>query len=137
MSVIRKCVCCGKEYDFCPNCAKKEQPAWMVTFCSVPCKELFNIVSAYNANRIGKAAVQAYVAEHHITGTNYAEPIRKVLEETVVKTKWDMPNAVPEKKEINKVENFNNTYHAEKNNNEQDGYRKSRSRKRRHKQIGY
>jgi len=82
MAVKRKCVCCGKEYEYCPTCAKKDQPQWMVTFCSEPCKELFNIVSAYNMKRVGKAAVQKYVAEHPTTG-KYTEPIQKVLDEAV------------------------------------------------------
>ena len=82
MSVIRKCVCCDKEYEFCPSCKKKDQPAWMVSFCSEPCKGLFNIVSAYNAKRVGKGTVQAYIAEHKITDlTKYTEPVKRVLEE--------------------------------------------------------
>ena len=83
MATRRKCVCCGKEYDQCPNCAKANQPGWMVTFCTIECKELFNIVSAYNVKRVGKAAVQKFVADHGITNTSrYADVIRKVLEET-------------------------------------------------------
>lgn len=82
MSMSRKCVCCGKEYEYCPNCAKKEHPGWMVTFCSLECKELFNIVSAYKANRISKETVQAFVAEHNITSTKFTEPIKRVIEET-------------------------------------------------------
>lgn len=83
MSTRRKCVCCGKEYDYCPNCAKKSQPGWMVTFCSVECKELFNVISAYNVKRVGKSAVQKFIADHKIQNTSrYTESIRKVLEET-------------------------------------------------------
>ena len=73
MSVMRKCVCCGKEYEFCPNCGKKSQPLWMVSFCSETCKDLFNLVSAYNIGRVGKVAVQTFVTEHNITGTDYSE----------------------------------------------------------------
>lgn len=86
MSVMRKCVCCGKEYEFCPSCKKKDQPAWMVSFCSEACKGLFNIVSAYNAKRIGKVAAQAYIAEHKITEvTKYTGPVKKALEEILAK----------------------------------------------------
>ena len=97
MSVMRKCVCCGKEYEFCPNCGKKSQPLWMVSFCSETCKDLFNLVSAYNIGRVGKVAVQTFVTEHNITGTDYSEPIRKVLAQVEVK-------AVAPKKEMPKVE---------------------------------
>lgn len=81
MSVIRKCVCCGKEYEFCPGCPRKDQPAWMVTYCSEPCKELFNIVSAYNAKRISKADVKKFVSEHKIDTSKVTEPVEKVLNE--------------------------------------------------------
>lgn len=97
MSVLRKCVCCGKEYEFCPNCGKKSQPLWMVSFCSNDCKELFNLISAYNIGRVGKVAVQTFVTEHNITGTDYSEPIRKVL------TQIEVKEAAP-KKEMPKVE---------------------------------
>lgn len=96
MAVKRKCVCCGKEYDYCPNCAKKDQPAWMVTFCNETCKELFNVVSAYNMKRLGKEKVQAFIAEHNITDSHYSEPIEKVLREvgttpTVEKFSYEEP----------------------------------------------
>lgn len=82
MAVTRNCVCCGRQYDFCPNCSKTSEPAWKVSFCSETCKELFNIVSAYNMNRIDKAAVNAFIAGHGITKiTKYTEPIQKVLME--------------------------------------------------------
>lgn len=84
MSVIRKCVCCGKEYEFCPGCPRKDQPAWMVTFCSEPCKELFNIVTAYNTKRISKADVKKYVTEHKLDASKFTGPVKKVLDEVVV-----------------------------------------------------
>ena len=85
MAVIRKCVCCGREYEFCPNCSKANEPAWKVSFCSETCKELFNVVSAYNAKRIDRAAVNDFIAAHGITDTTkYSEPIRKVLERNYI-----------------------------------------------------
>ena len=90
MAIKRKCVCCGKEYEFCPNCMKKADPAWMTTFDSEVCKDLFNIVSAYNMKKVGKVRVQAFLAEHNITDFNkFTEPIKKVLEEVrpIVKNK--------------------------------------------------
>jgi hypothetical protein len=86
MSVKRKCICCGREYEYCPNCAQKNQPAWMVTFCNETCKDLFNVVSAYNMNRIGRDKVQAFAAEHNITSANYSGSINKVLEEAGIKS---------------------------------------------------
>lgn len=83
MAVTRRCVCCGKEYEYCPNCAKASQPSWMVSFCSEKCKGLFNIVSAYKAKRIGKTEVSDYVKAHAINNGNYVGEIQKALEEVV------------------------------------------------------
>ena len=82
MSVRRKCICCGREYEYCPTCNKADQPVWKVTFCTERCKDLFNIVSAYNTKRIGKPDLQSFLMEHGITEpSKYNAPIRKVLEE--------------------------------------------------------
>ena len=91
MSVLRKCVCCGKEYDYCPACPKKDQPGWMATFCSEPCKELFNIVSAYNTKRIGKDAVRKFVIEHKVDVSKYLAPVQKVLNEANEEPKVEKP----------------------------------------------
>lgn len=84
MAVQRQCVCCGKEYEYCPNCAKVKQPQWKVTFCSESCKDLFNMVSAYNTHRISKAQMQSYIAEHGISGKKYTPSVMKVINENYV-----------------------------------------------------
>ena len=99
----------------------------MVTFCCEGCKDLFNIVSAYNAKRIGKAAVQSYVADHAINNKKFTGPVKKVLDEVGVtielrkdvpqeavmqSTSWEMPS-------------------------KEDGYTRSRSKKRKHRFLGY
>lgn len=44
----RKCLACGKEYDFCPRCEAAKETPWMITFDRNECKEIFNVVSGYN-----------------------------------------------------------------------------------------
>lgn len=83
MAVKRTCVCCGKNYEYCPGCHRKDQPAWMATFCSEPCKELFNIISAYNVKRISKDVVKNYLSEHNVDSEKYVGPVRKVIEEVM------------------------------------------------------
>lgn len=110
--VMRKCICCEREYEYCPNCAKSKQPAWKVTFCSEACKDLFNIVSAYNTKRIGKSQMQAYISEHGINeASKYTEPIRKVLVENAVPEGAKMVNTPVfqsrRRKKKNRTWNFN------------------------------
>lgn len=84
MAVVRKCVCCGREYDYCPNCEKKSQPAWKVSFCNETCKELFNVLSAYNTKRVDKSVVKSFIADHGISNIEkYTAPIQEVLSEVL------------------------------------------------------
>lgn len=88
MAATRKCVCCGKTYKYCPACAKKDQPFWMLTFCGEQCKDLFNIVAAYNTGRVNEEEVLEFVADHNITDIKkYTMPIRKPLEALMVRNR--------------------------------------------------
>lgn len=132
MAVLRKCVCCGKEYEYCPNCGKNSKPAWMVTFCGEDCKELFNIVSAYNMKLVSKAKVQAFVAEHGITDFQKFEgPIRKVLEEASVAVVNQEPAKEPQKVSAVISESIWENSH-EKTNKTRSPLRSSLRRKRKH-----
>ena len=135
MSVIRKCVCCGKEYDYCPNCAKKEQPSWMFAYCSEGCKELFNIVSAYNSKRIGKPAVQAYVKGHAITPDKYVDSVKRVLNEVSEVPTYEQRKEVRvEERPVEKKENAPRVS-TPVNNNENRNW--SRNRRRKNRNFGY
>lgn len=141
MSVIRRCVCCNKEYEYCPGCPKKDQPGWMVTFCSEPCKELFNVVSAYNAKRIGKPVVKKYVSEHSLDANNYTGPVRKVLDEVMVAAEVPVDTSTVKAApvmEAAKVVAIDETPAQTSNNGgEPYDHRSRRAKKRKHRQFGY
>lgn len=137
MSVKRKCVCCGKEYDYCPSCPKKDQPGWMVTFCSESCKELLNIVSAYNVKRVSKEAVIKYMSEHNLEVDKYVDSVKRVLNE-VSGTK-----EIEKVTEVNKkvLRTVNTETKSEGKQSETSAsvskyeYRPRRSKKRRNRQV--
>lgn len=85
MAIKRTCKCCGKEYEYCPNCHKELKPLWMATFDCEVCKDLFNLVSAYNLGMVTKDKVKAFAREKGLDTSVYSEPIRKVLEDTPTK----------------------------------------------------
>lgn len=110
MASKRKCVCCGKTYEYCPNCEKKNNEPWMVTFDTRLCKDLFNEVSLYNVKRIGKKHVQDFVKSNGITDFSiYEEPIRKVLQETreVPLAKKETPKVEPVTQKPSEDDGFN------------------------------
>lgn len=130
MSVTRKCVCCSKQYEFCPTCAKKDQPAWMVTFCSVTCKEFFNLVSAYNSKRIDQQTVWGYIQSHGINLDNCSDPIKKILRGTEAETQraLEKQNEKPQGADAEKVEET-----SERTPKLLEHHTRSRSRRRRHR----
>ena len=51
----KTCILCGKKYTYCGNCAEFENlPHWMICYCSKNCKDIFDILSAYNMKQITK-----------------------------------------------------------------------------------
>ena len=138
MSVMRKCVCCGKEYDYCPACPKTSQPGWMATFCSEPCKELFNIVSAYNTKRIGKDSVRKFMSEHKIEIDKYLPPVQKVLNEA---KESEVKANVPSERRVSSYINTPKTPKEESKSNSSStltgtsDYRSRRNKKRKARQL--
>lgn len=80
MSKVRKCICCGKSYEYCPTCSR--DPLWKSLYDSENCKEIVNIVSAYNMKRIDKAKAIERLKAVKISDVNvYNDDISKVLTE--------------------------------------------------------
>lgn len=54
-STPRICLCCGKEYYYCPHCREDEnKPTWMMAWDTLECREVFTILSHYNSKDISK-----------------------------------------------------------------------------------
>lgn len=79
MSEKRKCLCCGKEYDYCPNCGKSSTP-WKVNYDTEACKEIFNAVSAYNMKKVGEDYIKEILNKYSITDFYaYKKDIKELL----------------------------------------------------------
>ena len=53
--MARKCILCGKEYEYCPSCpkdAKKE--TWYAIYDSENCKDISKALTDYNLKKITK-----------------------------------------------------------------------------------
>lgn len=80
MANERTCLACGKKYNFCPKCAAARVKPWQVTFDSEACKEVFNIVSAYNMSLVDLNDVKAVLDKYNIADVSvYKDTIRDVL----------------------------------------------------------
>ena len=65
MAEKRKCFMCGKEYEFCPNCADKgnEEP-WKFLYHDVKCMQVSKIWYAYRGHEISKDEAKTQMDEY-------------------------------------------------------------------------
>lgn len=63
----RKCMVCGKKYNFCTICGKgNPYDTWKYIYCSEDCRKLFNIASDWTANKINATAAKIKLDEINI-----------------------------------------------------------------------
>lgn len=60
----RKCLCCGEEYKYCPDCSRADQlsPSWKAQFCSEPCMTLWLTLTRYNMTRLSKSEAKEIIS---------------------------------------------------------------------------
>ena len=76
----RICKCCGKEYQYCPHCGKNSDEPWRNITDTVECREVLNIVSAYNIGRATKEQVKKVLDRFEVKDYGkYKDSIATVL----------------------------------------------------------
>lgn len=80
MSKVRNCVCCGRSYEYCPTCSK--DPVWKLLYDTEVCRDISNVVSAYNMKVISKdKAIEKIKAINVGDVAIYKDEIKKTLTE--------------------------------------------------------
>ena len=85
--VKRTCLCCGKGYEYCPNCGKYFGTAMSAGFDNDVCKEIFNVVSGYNIGVCTLDDVKAVLEKHGIEDISV---YKGVIKDVLMKTKKPM-----------------------------------------------
>lgn len=101
MRIKRKCLVCGKEYEFCRD-NDPDQPAWKNLFCSDNCHDIYNILSnekdqmtakiklgrldLSNLNNFNDEARKKINDIMHYSGKKEPRDFNKVAEKTANKT---------------------------------------------------
>ena len=82
MANTRKCLTCGKVYNYCPTCGKAADTPWKKSYDTESCKSLFNVISGYNMGIKTKKDIKRVLDKYNITDySRYVPNISSVLEE--------------------------------------------------------
>ncbi len=82
---MRKCVLCGNEYEYCPNCTKdRNKPTWYKLFDCENCHGIFNALNDYNFNLITKEDAQNILDKYDLSinlNDHFRNEIHEVMSE--------------------------------------------------------
>jgi len=72
---LRICICCGKEYEYCPRCGKYDQyPRWMTNFHDANCREIFQTTIEYVAHNITDDQARTRLAKCNLSDKENFDP---------------------------------------------------------------
>ena len=79
----RKCIACGAEYSYCPNCSGPDRhaPYWKSQFCSEDCKTIWDTCTQFNFGKVTKAEAKSILSQISIKDKKeYAQCIQRDFE---------------------------------------------------------
>ena len=78
----RECYLCNEKYEYCPTCSQdKMKPAWMATFHSENCKNIFDIATRFNLQLLTKEEAQSEMGKCDLSNKlNFKSYVQKDLE---------------------------------------------------------
>lgn len=87
----RICMCCGKEYEYCPSCSKYKGTAMSAGFDCDVCKEIFNAVSGYNIGVLTLDDVKVVLDKYNIADVSvYKGVVKEVLMKATAPAKTEV-----------------------------------------------
>ena len=89
----RECYLCGTKYRYCNTCSQDRiKPSWMSEFHSENCKNIFDICTRFNMNKMSKTEAQNALIECDLSNqSNFKSYVQHdlevIFEEDVVENK--------------------------------------------------
>lgn len=79
----RKCIVCGKEYEYCNRCnSHANMPTWMALYHDDNCRSIMNIATEYMAGNLTKADAKSQLDDCDLTNrNNFKESVIKAINE--------------------------------------------------------
>lgn len=109
-----KCIVCGKEYRYCPNCSEYDKmPRWMSMFCGDNCHDIFQVACDFENGDITK---EEAVNKLNMLDLSSRKIYKDSLKNSIDKIFGNNINDIKEKHTEPKVES------VEKHNNDNFNY---------------
>lgn len=129
MAKERKCIFCGKTYEYCGHCKEySNEPEWKFNFDSEKCHDLYEAVAAYKIG-VGtienvKATLDKHnVVDYSIFSKGLQDELKKLEPKTETKEINDEVKNEPKKGEVyihNKFKKSNKKYDNERRVNTEE-----------------
>lgn len=61
----RKCLSCGTQFKYCPDCSRADalKPAWASQFCSESCATLWSTLTKFSMDRLTKSEAKSIISD--------------------------------------------------------------------------
>lgn len=89
-----KCIVCGTEYDYCPNCAEfKDAPSWLAEYDTENCKDIWLTLNQFAFNHITKEQALDVLKDKDLSKSKeYPADLQRVLARLYDKKKKETKN---------------------------------------------
>lgn len=99
----RRCIVCGKEYNYCPSCSEANTPSWKSIYHDENCKKVFAVASWYLSGSITKEQAKSKFEKCDLSKKYlFNAEIQRAINETMVK-KEQIQNKADSNESANKI----------------------------------
>lgn len=111
----RKCICCEKEYSYCPNCNDfAHLPSWMTIYHDSNCKEICDAIKSYGFNYITKEQAKDLLDKCDLTNKKmFKQSIQNKIDEIYTETNTNIMEDIKIKEAASLKDEFETITEAE------------------------
>lgn len=103
----RKCIVCGKEYEFCGGCKRKNKPSWMNLYHDENCKNIWHAITTFY-DKDGAVAAAEMLSDLDLSDMdNFSEDVKNKIEMIFDEAFNEKDKISKENAELNNEESIN------------------------------
>lgn len=102
----RKCLSCGTQFKYCPDCSRADalKPAWASQFCSESCATLWSTLTKFGMDRLTKSEAKSIISDLDLKSVeSYSACVQRDLAKVMTEEKKSKRNKRIEIQPIDEV----------------------------------